>query len=260
LEVVFVGAERLPDDLADAFSRRFGVRPTEGYGATELSPVVCGNTPEKRPKPGDPTEPKTGTVGRPIPGLEVRVVDLENGQTLSSERQGMLCFRGPTVMKGYLGRPDLTTEVLQEGWYISGDVGSLDRDGFLQITGRVSRFSKIAGEMVPHLRIEQAIGEVLSGEQEDFQVAVVGLPDATRGERLLVFYTHLALPPKEICRRMIKSGIPPLWVPSESCFRQIDALPLLGSGKLDLARLRDLAMEKSAHDSGHAHSLPVDSE
>ena len=146
-------------------------------------------------------------------------------------------------MKGYLGQPALTAEVLRDGWYVTGDVGAVDEDGFLRITGRISRFSKVGGEMVPHLRLEQAISEILSPYQEQVQLAVLGLPDVARGERLFVFHTGIALAPEEICRRLLEQGLPALWLPAAGSFRQLENLPFLGSGKLDCATLRKIALE-----------------
>ena len=159
LEVVFAGAEKLPIELADAFEAKFKVRPMEGYGATELSPVVAGNIPPGRGRTSKLEGVKEGTVGRPLPGIAAKVIDLDTGEDLGPNRTGMLLVKGPNVMKGYLARPDLTAEVIRDGWYITGDVAEIDEEGFIRVTGRVSRFSKIGGEMVPHIRVEEAINQ-----------------------------------------------------------------------------------------------------
>ena len=156
LDVVFAGAEKLPPELAAAFHERFGVLPVEGYGATELSPVVSGNRPPSR----DPTRirdagkcgNRIGTIGQPMAGIDVKVIDVDTGEDLPRGQQGMLLVRGPSVMKGYLNRPDLTAEVMRGDWYVTGDLATIDEDNYISITGRISRFSKIGGEMVPHLR------------------------------------------------------------------------------------------------------------
>src|SRR5262249_22969939 len=154
LTAVFGAAEKLPADLSEAFKARFGMRPYEAYGCTELSPLVSVNVPPDRN-----TDPKTpsareGTVGKPIPGVKVKTVHLETGADLPSGETGMLLVSGPGVMKGYFKRPDLTEHVMRDGWYVTGDVAKIDADGFIEITGRESRFSKIGGEMVPHVKIE----------------------------------------------------------------------------------------------------------
>jgi acyl-[acyl-carrier-protein]-phospholipid O-acyltransferase/long-chain-fatty-acid--[acyl-carrier-protein] ligase len=241
LEVVFAGAEKLPQELAAAFHERFGVLPVEGYGATELSPVVAGNNPPSRDPAADKSGNRSGTIGRPICGVEVKVIDLESGADLPCGRQGMLLVRGAGVMKGYLNRPDLTAEVMRGEWYVTGDVAAIDADGFIAITGRTSRFSKIGGEMVPHIGVEAAVRKSIGDGDNEAQLAVTAVADDSRGERLVVLHTGLRLAPADICRAMVAGGVPPLWVPSPDSFRQVAELPLLGTGKLDLAGLKELA-------------------
>jgi acyl-[acyl-carrier-protein]-phospholipid O-acyltransferase/long-chain-fatty-acid--[acyl-carrier-protein] ligase len=247
LEVVITGAERLPPDLADAFEKQFGVRPVEGYGATELSPVVSTNVPPNRIVPGSTRGCKEGTVGQPLPGVAVRVVDLETGEDLGPDQPGMLWVTGPNVMKGYLGQPEATAKVIRDGWYVTGDVGMIDRDGYICITGRESRFSKIGGEMVPHLRIEEELTRLLGLEEEEegIRLAVLGVPDLRKGERLIVIHTGLPKPPEQVCRELAAQGLPPIWIPSPESFVQVEAIPVLGTGKLDLKRVKELAMERS---------------
>ncbi|HIQ20964.1 MAG TPA: MFS transporter [Planctomycetes bacterium] len=243
LEVVITGAEKLPPDVADAFEKKFGVRPLEGYGTTELSPVASVNVPPDRvPSPYQVCH-KEGTVGRPLPGVAAKVVDLETGQDLGPGQAGMLLIRGPNVMKGYLNHPELTAEVIRDGWYVTGDVAEIDRDGFIRITGRESRFSKIGGEMVAHLRVEEALGQLLPTEDDAVHFVVTGVEDPRKGERLVVLHTGFPKPPERICRELVELGLPGLWIPSPDSFAQVDEIPLLGSGKLDLRRIRQLAEE-----------------
>jgi acyl-[acyl-carrier-protein]-phospholipid O-acyltransferase/long-chain-fatty-acid--[acyl-carrier-protein] ligase len=243
VEVVFAGAEKLTIELADEFEKKFKVRPMEGYGATELSPVVSGNIPPGRGRESKDEGVKEGTVGRPLPGIFAKVVDLDTGEDLGPNRSGMLLITGPNVMKGYFRRPDLTAEAIRDGWYITGDVAEIDEDGFIRITGRVSRFSKMGGEMVPHIRVEEAIHQLLHIDEEDLRAVVTSVPDAKRGERLVVLHTDLPLKPEEICRKLAETGLPPLWIPSPDSFRRVDAIPVLGTGKMDLKRVKDLAVE-----------------
>ena len=245
LDVVFAGAEKLTSELADAFEERFGVRPVEGYGATELSPVVAGNCPPSRAVSQARAGVKEGTIGRPLPSVIVKIVDLESGADLGPNREGMLWVSGPGVMKGYYGRPELTAEVLRDGWYVTGDVATIDEEGFIRITGRISRFSKLAGEMVPHVRVEEAIREILGYEEDELKVAVMAVPDPKKGERLVVLYTELGQRPEQICRALA-GRLPPLWVPSPDSFCQVEAIPVLGTGKLDLSRLKELALAEVA--------------
>jgi acyl-[acyl-carrier-protein]-phospholipid O-acyltransferase / long-chain-fatty-acid--[acyl-carrier-protein] ligase len=245
VEVVVVGAEKMPIPLADAFEERFGVRPIEGYGATELSPVVAVNVPPSRAK-SDAAKHGTreGSVGKPLPGVRARTVSLDDGRTLGPNETGMLQFAGPNVMPGYLNKPELTAKAMHGEWYVSGDVGHLDEDGFIYITGRESRFSKIGGEMVPHIQVEEEIGILVGNNDDAVSLAVCGVPDEKKGEKLVVLYTQLALEPSDIVKRLIAAGHPPLYIPSADSFVQVDAIPILGTGKLDLRGLQQLALEK----------------
>ncbi|NDH95691.1 MAG: acyl-[ACP]--phospholipid O-acyltransferase, partial [Planctomycetia bacterium] len=161
LEVVFGAAEKLTAEVSDAFERKFGVRPSEAYGATELSPLVAANVPPSRHVPGRPVDAREGTVGRPILGCVAKITDREGTAELPVGSEGLLWIGGPNVMQGYLDRPDLTAEVVKDGWYCTGDIARLDADGFITITGRQSRFSKIGGEMVPHVTVEEKLNDVL---------------------------------------------------------------------------------------------------
>jgi acyl-[acyl-carrier-protein]-phospholipid O-acyltransferase/long-chain-fatty-acid--[acyl-carrier-protein] ligase len=243
LEVVLTGAERLPGDLAEAFTEKHGVRPIEGYGVTETSPVVSVNVPPSRDLTGG-LGYREGTVGRPIPGVAVKIVDLDTGEDLGPEEPGILLVKGPNVMKGYLGRPKLTAAVIRDGWYSTGDVATIDAEGFIRITGRESRFSKIGGEMVPHIRIEESLNRLLHADEEQPMVAVTSIPDEKKGERLIVLHTGLEQSPEEICLQLAREGLPPIWIPSPGSFCRIDEIPVLGSGKLDLRRVKQVALEK----------------
>jgi acyl-[acyl-carrier-protein]-phospholipid O-acyltransferase/long-chain-fatty-acid--[acyl-carrier-protein] ligase len=246
LDVVIAGAEKLPGELAAAFEEKFGVRPAEGYGATELSPVVSSNIPPSRALSSEHQGIKAETVGPPLPGISAKVVDLETGEDLGVGKSGMLLVRGPNVMKGYLNRPELTAEVIRDGWYTTGDVAEIDADGFIRITGRLARFSKIGGEMVPHIRIEEEILKALHLDQENVTLVVTAVPDARKGERLVVLHTGVAQEPEEICRRLAATGLPPLWIPSPDSFCRIPEIPVLGAGKTDLKRVREIAVRQFA--------------
>jgi acyl-[acyl-carrier-protein]-phospholipid O-acyltransferase/long-chain-fatty-acid--[acyl-carrier-protein] ligase len=245
LEVVVAGAEKLPIPLCEAFEEKFGVRPVEGYGTTELSPVAAVNVPPNRSTDKFQVEWKEGTVGRPVPGVSARIVEVGTGRELGTNETGMLMITGPNVMKGYLGREDLTAQVIRDGWYETGDLASIDEDGFIRITGRQSRFSKIGGEMVPHIQIEEALAELIgAGEDEGLKAAVTAVPDPKKGERLIVIHTELEQEPAELCRGLAAAGLPNLYIPSEDSFHQVSELPLLGSGKLDLSGIKKMAQER----------------
>ncbi len=153
LRLVIAGAEKLRDTVADEFAAAFGVRPFEGYGATELSPVATVNVPDAGKQKGS----KPGSVGRALPGSVVKVVDPNTGKPMPDGEVGMLLVKGPNVMKGYLNEPAKTAEVLKDGWYVTGDLAVVDRSGFVTIAGRLSRFSKLAGEMVSHVAVEEKL-------------------------------------------------------------------------------------------------------
>ena len=188
---------------------------------------------------------KPGTVGHPIPGVAVRVVDPNTGEPLTGGQEGLLLVKGPNCMIGYLGQPEKTDEVIQDGWYVTGDIASIDEDGFIRITDRLSRFSKIGGEMVPHLRVEEVINEILGEDR----CVVTAIPDEQKGERLIVFYTSKEITPEELWNKLSQTDLAKLWIPKKENFYFIDAIPLLGTGKLDLKKVKAMAIEKVSEDS-----------
>jgi acyl-[acyl-carrier-protein]-phospholipid O-acyltransferase/long-chain-fatty-acid--[acyl-carrier-protein] ligase len=246
LEAVFGAAEKLPAEVCDAFEKKFGVRPSEAYGATELSPLVAANVPPARHVPGRPADAREGTVGQPILGSRARITDREGERELPVGEEGLLWIAGPNVMQGYLDRPDLTAKVVKNGWYCTGDIARLDREGFITITGRESRFSKIGGEMVPHLTIEEAVNAELGGVDGELLAVVTAVPDRAKGERLIVFHLPTSHQPRDIVKKLGEHGLPNLWIPSADSFAEIEELPILGSGKLDLRKLGAMAKERFA--------------
>ncbi len=246
LECVFGAAEKLPKEVCDAFEERFGVRPSEAYGATELAPLVAANVPPARHVPGRPVDAREGTVGRPILGCRARITDREGARDLPVGEEGLLWIAGPNVMQGYLDRPDLTAKVVRDGWYCTGDIARLDHEGFITITGRESRFSKIGGEMVPHLSVEEAVNAELGAADGELLAVVTAVPDAAKGERLIVFHLPTPHDPRDVVKRLGQRGLPNLWLPSADSFAEIPELPLLGSGKLDLRHLAEMAKARFA--------------
>ena len=250
LDVVVTGAEKLPVELAEAFEERFGIRPVEGYGTTELSPLVSVNIPPSRAfEPGKGI--REGTVGRPVDGVVVKVTDLDTGEELGAEESGMLWVKGPNVMKGYFKRDDLTSESIIDDWYKTGDVALIDKDGFIKITGRISRFSKIGGEMVPHIQIEEAINDLMGdSDEEDLLAAVTSVPDAKKGERLIVLHLPTKREVDDIRSALAEEkGLPNLFIPSRNSFIEVAELPVLGTGKLDLKGIKDIAMQHHGDNS-----------
>jgi acyl-[acyl-carrier-protein]-phospholipid O-acyltransferase/long-chain-fatty-acid--[acyl-carrier-protein] ligase len=242
LRVVLTGAEKLPPRLAQAFEDRFGIGPIEGYGVTECAPVIAVNCPDFRAAGYFQPASRRGTVGQPLPGVSVQIVDPDSFVSLPPNTPGMLLVRGPNVMKGYLGREDLTASALHDGWYITGDIAMLDDDGFLTITDRLSRFSKIGGEMVPHGLVEEALLQAADANMQVF--AVTGIPDERKGEQLAVLHTLDESQLPGIVAKLTASGLPNLYIPSRTNFIKVDALPMLGTGKMDLRSLKRIAMER----------------
>jgi acyl-[acyl-carrier-protein]-phospholipid O-acyltransferase / long-chain-fatty-acid--[acyl-carrier-protein] ligase len=238
LKLVVAGAEKLPRELAESFEQKFGLPVLEGYGLTEAAPVVSLNLPDDTAQ----RSPRKGSVGKLVPGLTAQIRDPDSGRLLNPCEIGMLWLKGPNVFERYLAEDERTRGVLQDGWFKTGDLARFDEDGFLYIEGRLSRFSKIAGEMVPHEMVETKILESLGldpGEQGI--VTVVGVPDKSKGE-LLVLLTTRDLSKHELRKRLLALGVPNLWIPK--VLKRVTAFPLLGTGKVDLAKCRQLAMER----------------
>jgi len=239
LRLVVTGAEKLKSKVADSFQEKFGIRPMEGYGATELAPVITLSLPDVEIDGVRQLGAKEGSVGHPVPGVALRVVDPESGRVLKPGESGLILVRGPNVMVGYLGRTDKTAEAVRDGWYVTGDIGVLDEDGFLRITDRLSRFSKIAGEMVPHGVVEDELHGRLG---QTGVLAVTAVPDEKKGEKLVVIYTKGAADAETLQRHLAESALPNLWKPGRDCYLEVESLPMRGTGKLDLRGLRELAL------------------
>jgi acyl-CoA synthetase (AMP-forming)/AMP-acid ligase II len=301
LRVIMTGAEKLPDRLANAFEEQFGIRPLEGYGCTECSPAVAVNTHDFRAAGFRQVGAKRGKIGHPLSGISIRIVDSETMQPVPLGQPGLMLVRGPNVMRGYLGNPKKTAEVLidlpcanlackssdekdevsvslspggtsgaragERGiqkklasspqpspplgeereenssakWYVTGDIAAIDEDGFLQITDRLSRFSKIGGEMVPHIKVEEKLHEVAGVTEQTFVVTCV--PDEKKGERLIVLH-KLADEPLQTClEKFAQTDLPNLWKPRADQFFRVDAFPYLGTGKLDLRKVKEMAQQ-----------------
>jgi acyl-[acyl-carrier-protein]-phospholipid O-acyltransferase/long-chain-fatty-acid--[acyl-carrier-protein] ligase len=241
LRFVMAGAEKLPERISQAFEDRFGIRPLEGYGCTECSPAVTVNTIDFRAASFRQVGAKRGSIGHPLPGMSVKIVDPETQQPLGVNQAGLLFVRGPNVMQGYLNQPEKTAAVLRDGWYNTGDIAMLDEDGFLRVTDRLSRFSKIGGEMVPHINVEDKLHELAKATEQVFVVTAV--PDERKGERLMVLHTLPEDKLKETLELLAKCDLPALWRPRPDQFLHVEKLPYLGTGKLDLRKARELALE-----------------
>jgi acyl-[acyl-carrier-protein]-phospholipid O-acyltransferase/long-chain-fatty-acid--[acyl-carrier-protein] ligase len=252
LKLCVTGAEKLPATVAEAFEAKFGKRVYEGYGLTETSPVTNVNLPDPVPlgngEDGHVWLPshRPGSTGQLMPGLAVRITNPETNEPQSLHQTGMIWFKGPNVFNGYLNDPKRTAEVLDaNGWFRTGDIGRVDLDGFLYIEGRLSRFSKIGGEMVPHETVEEALIKSLGLENESVRkIAVVGVPDPDKGEALILL---TAIPGGgaesqemiELRYRLLDKGMPALWIPKKLI--RVPEIPILSSGKLDVQSCEKLA-------------------
>jgi len=240
LRYVIAGAEKLREPVVQGYREKYGITILEGYGCTELAPVVSVNTNDVFHGDEKQVGHKPGTVGHPLPGVAVKVVDRDNDHPLPAGAEGLLLVKGPNLMLGYLGQPLLTEQALRRGWYVTGDIAAVDEDGFIRIVDRISRFSKIGGEMVPHMKVEETINAVLGSAA----AAVTALPDEQRGEKLVAFYAQNGISREELWDKLNQSDLPKLWIPKRENLYSIESLPLLGSGKVDLRQIKAMAQEK----------------
>ena len=242
LEWAVVGAEKCPADLVDAFAAQLETPMLEGYGITETSPVLSVNVPDR----ADPEAPDgvwvgnvRGSVGRPVIGIAVRFLDPTTGEVLPSGQVGLLEIRGANIFMGYLDAEQTAKAMTPDGWYRTGDLARLDDDGFLHLAGRLSRFSKIGGEMVPHGTVEDALRKVLGlADSHEHKVAVASAADPVKGEQLVVLHVE-DLDPEAVRAALAAEGLANLWIPK--VFKKVPVIPILGTGKLDLNKLRELA-------------------
>jgi acyl-[acyl-carrier-protein]-phospholipid O-acyltransferase/long-chain-fatty-acid--[acyl-carrier-protein] ligase len=243
LDLVVTGAEKLPEELRVGFLEAFHIEILQGYGLTETAPASNVNQPHPPVTTGtaEPQEGKrAGSVGRLVPGMTARIADLENGSELPLTSTGMVLFRGANVFPGYLDNSGGLRPAGPNGWFVTGDLGRFDEDGFLFIEGRLLRFSKIGGEMIPHGTVEQKIIELFDIDQDDGPaVAVAGVPDKAKGESL-VLITTLDLTAGQVRAKLSEAGFPNLWIPR--IIAKVPSIPMLGSGKLDLAGCKRIAL------------------
>ena len=251
LKLVVTGAEKLPRKVAEEFEKKFGKPVLEGYGLTETSPVSNVNLPDPQ-ELGDERIPtlathRPGSVGQLIPGMALRITDPDTDQPLSLYKAGMIWLSGPNVFGGYLNQPEKTAEVIQHGWLRTGDIGRMDEDGFLYIEGRLSRFSKIAGEMVPHETIEDAVNRELGvdGDSER-RIAIVGIPDESKGEALIMLSSMPGMDATDLRYRLLEAGISSLWIPK--VIINVEEIPHLASGKLDIKKCQTIAQNGGEQD------------
>jgi len=242
LRIVIVGAEKLKNSVSSMFYEKFGIEPMEGYGCTELSPIVSINLPDVRDGVFGVKQRmhRRGKIGLPLPGIAVKILDQDTNLPKAADENGLLFVKGPNVMRGYLNKEEKTNEVIKDGWYCTGDVANIDEDGFIMITDRLSRFSKIAGEMVPHIKIEEKIHALLNSTEHI--CVVTSVADEKKGEKLIVLCLRDIDVPS-LVDELKSSDLPNLWIPSVDNFLKVDAIPFLGTGKLDLGTIKKKARD-----------------
>ena len=243
LKCVIGGAEKTPDGFIDAWNAKFPqVAYLEGYGLTEASPVVSVNLPAglKRGKfCPQQSAIKEASVGEIFPGMMARVADPDSGEILPVGEVGLLQLKGASIFGGYLNQPEENAKKLSDGWLNTGDLAALDSDGFIFIKGRLSRFSKIGGEMVPHSGVEEAIVRVLGLQDSEQPLVAIGSKvDPAKGEAL-VLLSAVDIDVPQLRRLLSEAGFPNLWIPKH--VMRVDAIPLLGTGKLDLGKIHKIS-------------------
>lgn len=238
LKNVILGGEKLSEatehELATAWPHT-GIM--QGYGTTELGPVVSINVPDIVHGGLTHRGYAKGSAGKLLPGVAARIIDPETHTERGIDEEGLVLIKSPALMQGYLADEVRTTEAVRDGWYSTGDIGKFDKYGFLYITDRLARFSKIGGEMVPHGKVEEALASIIGNDSD---VAVVATSDAAKGEKLCVLTTERNLAPRELHARLKEHGLPNLWLPAWEHFYIVDTIPTLPSGKCDLRACRQL--------------------
>lgn len=227
LRLMVAGADKCPDTLREGFMKKHGVTLLEGYGATETSPVISVNSPEfNRP----------GSTGKVIPNVSVRIENFETGETCKTGEVGKILVKGDLVMKGYYEDSVLTSEVLVEGWYNTGDMGYFDEDGYLWHAGRFKRFAKVGGEMISLVKVENVLEKLLP---EGVSCCVVEIPDEKKGS-YIVASVSAEIHKTEILRKMMNE-LPGIALPRE--FVVINELPMMSTGKIDFRTVTKMVQE-----------------
>lgn len=227
VRLALCGADKCPDALRSEFIEKHGITLYEGYGATETSPVIAVNTPEDN---------KPGSVGKVLPGVQVRIENYNSGETCGPGETGRIMVKGDLVMNGYFDDFEETSMRIRHGWYDTGDMGYLDEDGFLWHAGRLKRFVKVGGEMVSLVSVENVLEKFL---QEDVSCCVVELPDSLKGAKVVAVVTR-EIDEKKTLKQMAEH-LPNIALPKQ--FVVIEELPKMGSGKIDFRSVTDMVYD-----------------
>jgi len=227
VRLALCGADKCPDVLRTEFLEKHGITLYEGYGATETSPVIAVNTPDHN---------RPGSVGKVLPGVQVRIENYDSGEDCSPGETGRIMVKGDLLMKGYFDDFEETSMRIRHGWYDTGDMGYLDEDGYLWHAGRLKRFVKIGGEMVSMVSVENVLEKFL---QEDVSCCVVELPDALKGAKIVAVVTR-EIDEKKTLKQMAEH-LPNIALPKQ--FVVMQELPKMGSGKIDFRSVTDMVYD-----------------
>jgi acyl-[acyl-carrier-protein]-phospholipid O-acyltransferase/long-chain-fatty-acid--[acyl-carrier-protein] ligase len=223
------GADKLSKQIRDEYLKMHNLELYEGYGATETSPVVSTNFKNNC---------KVGTVGKPLPGTKVKIVDRESGKELPYGKEGKILVKGDLVTVGYYNDYEESSLRIRDGWYDTGDMGVIDKEGYITHRGRLRRFVKIGGEMVSLVRVESVLETILP---EETLCCVVEVPNLTKGAEIVAVVTTKDIETKQIKRHM-KKELPSIMVPKE--YYVMDELPLMASGKVNFRKVEEIIREK----------------
>ena len=230
LRIVIAGADKCHDWLRDGFKKKHNIILLEGYGATETAPVVSANT---------PWDNKPGSIGLPFPSVQVKITDINTGEDLPPDKEGKILVKGDNVMKGYYDDIEETSLHITDGWYDTGDMGVIDKEGYIWHRGRLKRFVKIGGEMVSLVKTESVLEELLP---DGVSCCVVEIPDFKKGARLIAAVTQ-EVDEKEM-RKKLSNDLPQINIPSK--FLVFEELPKMGSGKMDFRSITDMVKKRVA--------------
>ncbi len=227
LRIMVAGADKCPDALREGWKKKHGVTLLEGYGTSETSPVISTNTHEFN---------KPGSIGKIIPGVQVRIENIDTGKECGPDETGKILVKGDIVMKGYYNDPESNEAVFKNGWYDTGDMGRIDEDGYLWHAGRFKRFVKIGGEMISLVKIEDVLEKILP---EDISCCVVDVEDELKGSAIVAAITR-EINKKDILKKL-SGELSNIELPKE--FVMIEELPMMGTGKIDFRSVTKIVRE-----------------
>lgn len=229
VKIAIAGADRLPDKIYEGFLEKHKLTVLEGYGTTETSPVISTCIPGQH---------KHGSIGRPIPNTQVRILDIDTDEILGPNQEGKILVKGDLVMEGYLHDLEETSFRIRNGWYDTGDIGLIDEDGYLYHKGRLKRFVKVGGEMVSLVKVEQHLSDLLP---DDIICCVVDVPHPTKGADVVAAVTTGDFDMHKVLKQL-KKELPPIAIPKQ--FHVIEDIPMMASGKVNFREIEKLVREQ----------------